>query len=341
MLCSIIFSMHEQIAGRINFQSVARGLAVGIVTASGAAAAVGVYENYQTEPHQALVAPYVAFPQFNGAPLESHPAPEFFSGDAQSTRETLTRWERSRIPAETIKSRVIKLATAYFSVQTGFDLGKSVVVLPEADYVKKSLEGKCEDAPDLTPQKEGWLMSVIDNKLYVNGSARSAVELDALFFNYIQGLYNLAPKQNVHERGVRSYGNTTGYYEKGLIFLGRRNALETLLHSDCYLVYRRPLQQGLVANLALQLVAPLGISEPEDYPQKENAHKFRDGVLSLGVTLEELAVPFLNTQSGEFYRRVGRHLTANQTDAAFIKDQRPEALEVTVDDYFRKLFSPD
>ncbi len=126
---------------------------------------------------------------------------------------------------------------------------------------------------------------------------------------------------------MKSSDGTTAYFEKGLILLSRRNA-DQLLNTSCYLPYRRPIQEGYTADRALKLLARLDLApSPEyDFPQKASLDRFRSSVVpKLGSALDELLEPFLKTESGEFYRRVGRALGG---DAA------------TADRLFRATFPP-
>ncbi len=202
------------------------------------------------------------------------------------------------------------------------------MTLAADDYSSKSAS-YCEDAADIRSTSEAWLLDIRGDTLYVNDglvptSKQSVVDL---FFRYVIGLYNVAPELKSYPNGVKSSDGTTAYFEKGLILLSRRNA-DQLLNTSCYLPYRRPIQEGYTADRALKLLARLDLApSPEyDFPQKASLDRFRSSVVpKLGSALDELLEPFLKTESGEFYRRVGRALGG---DAA------------TADRLFRATFPP-
>ena len=121
--------------------------------------------------------------------------------------------------------------------------------------------------------------------------------------------------------------------EKGLLLLGRASAAGALPRSNCFLVYRRPVQEALSADLALRLVSRLGFTPAPDYdyPQKGNLERFQASIAPrIGSTVDSLVQPFMATDSGELYRRVGEALKGPSAS--------PAAAELAADQLFRGVF---
>lgn len=255
--------------------------------------------------------------------------------EAARPAEVLAEWQASGVRADTLKTQIVDLAVANFARETGYDqqkLSQRIAFLPASDYAAKSASS-CDDASDVHSATEAWLLNIVDDKLYVNdGFSGGPKQTPAdLFYRYTIGLFNAAPELKSYPGGAKSADGTTAYYEKGLILLGRRNQLDQLVNSSCYLAYRVPLQQAFTADRASVLLSRLGFSPSAgyDYPQKKSLEAYRASIApKLGSAGDDLLDPFLKTDSGEFYRRVGKALGA--TD--------PAAAQNTADRLFRSVF---
>jgi hypothetical protein len=268
-----------------------------------------------------------------GAPIEVPVAVEQPGEDAR-TKQLLESWQRSGAGAGASKSQVLDAALDYFARHTQLDEEqlRHKISLLNADQYKAKSTSYCEDAADVRSSNEAWLLDIRADSLYVNGGfvpvgAQSPVDL---FFRYTVGLYNLAPELKSYPNGVKSSDGTTAYYEKGLILLGRR-ILDQVANTSCYLQYRRPLQDAFTADRALDLLARVGFAPSPAYlyPQKPSLELWRAKVAPrLGAAAGDLLEPYLKTDSGEFYRRVGKALGASDSKAS----------EAAADALFRQVF---
>ncbi|HUZ75970.1 MAG TPA: hypothetical protein VMV93_00150 [Chloroflexota bacterium] len=259
-----------------------------------------------------------------------------FSGDDTQTSQLLLQWQRSGETLDRLRPRIIDLAVAYFARQQHLDattLGRQVVPLGAADYATHS-RSNCGDAANIHPSSEAWLMDIRQGTLYINDGFVAPDGMDAtdLFFRYTIGLFNLAPKLRSYPNGVKSANGITAYYEKGLLLLGRGQTLDAVFDTNCYLEYRAPIQAAFTADLALKSLARLGLapSPTLQYPQKADLDLFRAKLApKLGSAVPGLVAPFMETQSGAFYQRVGEAL--GQTGS-------PAAREAAADNLFRHVF---
>ena len=257
------------------------------------------------------------------------------SSDEQRARDMLLSWQAAGTPPKGISSQIMAAALGAFATYTRYDgapLSSRVVFLNTAGYAARS-RSPCDDAADVRPTTEAWLLNVPGDTLFVNGGFVSASPQSAidLFFRYVIGLYALAPELKSYPNGVQSSDGQTVYYEKGLILLGKRG-VDQVTKTDCYLEYRRSLQDAFTADRALDLLAHLGLAPAPTYfyPQKPSLEAYRAKIATrLGGTEAELLEPFLKTDSGDFYRRVGRALGSTGD---------PAASEATADRLFRAVF---
>ncbi|HLG71746.1 MAG TPA: hypothetical protein VK009_15105 [Chloroflexota bacterium] len=247
-------------------------------------------------------------------------------------RQQLLAWDASNVDASGLKDQVMDQALAYFGAQNHLDpnkLRQQVVVLGPDDYNARSVS-YCEDAAGVHSGTEAWLLDIRADKLFVNDGFTPATKQTAvdLFFRYLIGLYNLAPRLKTYPEGVPSSDGVTAYYEKGLVLLGRRK-LDQLVNTECFLPYRLPIQNGFTADRAMALLDGLGLAPAPDYayPQKPMLLAWRSSVApKLGPAADSLLEPFLQTDSGAFYRQVGRALGDDK------------AGEATADRLFRAVF---
>ena len=235
-------------------------------------------------------------------------------GEPDQTKRQLLAWQASSIPADQLKGPILDAAITFFAGHTGVDqakLRRQVVTLSPSDYTGKSVSN-CDDAASVRPATEAWLLDIRGDTLFVNDGFAATTKQSAidLFFRYTIGLYTIAPALKSYPNGVKSSDGTTAYYEKGLILLGRRT-VDQLLGTSCYLQYRLPLEEAFTPDRALSLVGQLGLAPDRDYayPQKASLGAYRAKIAPrIASATSELLDPFLRTDSGEFYRRVGRAL---------------------------------
>lgn len=308
-----------------------RGFAVGIALAIALAllAAAGYAAFDRLRPSPAAVV------RSSPSSLQQPAASSGLTGGDKETKDQLSSWQASGVDPDTIKSQVMDAALAYFAQQAKADptrLRTKITLLTASDYNGKSTSN-CQDSADVRSSTEAWLLDIRGDALYLNDGFTPTTRQTAvdLFFRYTVGLYNLAPELKSYPNGVKSSDGTTVYFEKGLVLLGRR-FLDQAANTSCYLQYRRPLQDAFTADQALTSLARLGLIPSPDYayPQKASLDAYRSNIAPrLGSTAGDLLEPFLHTDSGEFYRRVGKALTG-------VAD--PAASQAAADKLFRDVF---
>ncbi len=295
-------------------RAAAVGFAAAIVLAAISLGALAAIESRQKRGVSGAAAPAAsARPTERLSPAVSPAASS--TAAPVSTRDDLLRLQASGTPATSQKARILELALAEFTRQNRSDLQalrRQVSLLAPADYNGKSASG-CEDGGDIRSAAEAWLLDVRQDALYVNDgfSPAGPQSVTDLFFRYAIGLYNVAPRLKSYPSGVTSSDGTTAFYEKGLILLGKRG-VDQLLQRDCYLQYRKPQQEGFTADQALKLLDRIGLAPAPEYayPQKRSLEAWRSGVAPK-IGSAALLDPFLQTDSGELYRRVGRALNGS------------------------------
>lgn len=249
-----------------------------------------------------------------------------FIGTIPQTKAQILEWKSQKIEAESIKPKILDRSISYFANQMKLDKDKEkelrarIFYLTSEEYKQKAtVNTGCQNSnPNYPYEIDAYEMSVPDDSIYINDGFHPGwhMEIQDVLFSYLKSLYNLLPERRHYPLGIaRSANGAVVEYEKGLVMLAKPPGFISSLTTpaDCYLLYRYPLQAAFTGDAAQLDLQRLNLHTTAPYPNEREAINFRKSVVlpHLGGKLDSIMEPFLQTTSGEFYRRVGKTLTSS------------------------------